>query len=225
MASFRLNIARIQGCPSPKEVHEAMEAFGLPEIEEYGVLSSSATATTVFGTIVRKVQQAVQRLDTEAREVTAAAVEKVHVYPLGVRPAAESLEIYAGSAASIEQVGVFFSSCLAFPTVTDSIELDIPSAIDKLLAWTEKFQFRGVRVSEYAHSSYMSGAYLPKFLDTEHGRDFMSEYVEYVTAASVRFAAPGGRATVNLTPKACFSFSCGEDDQSFVQSILRKLSR
>ncbi len=86
MASFRLNIARIQGCPSPKKIQEAMEEFGLPKTEEYGVLDSSATETTVFGTIVRKVQQAVQRLDAEAREITAAAVEKVNVYPLGLRP-------------------------------------------------------------------------------------------------------------------------------------------
>ena len=225
MASFRLNIAKIQGCPSPKEIHEAMADYGLPKADEYGVLDCSVTETTVFGTIVRKVQQAVQRLDVEAKEVTAAAVEKVDVYPFGLRPDTETLEIYAGPASGIEQVGVFFSSCLALPTVTDSIEVDIPAAVDKLLESTEKFQLRTVRVSEYAHSSYMSGPYAPKFLDTEHGRDFMAEYVEYVTAAGVRFMAPSGRATVNLTQKACFRFSCGDDDQSFVQTILRKLAR
>ena len=82
--------------------------------------------------MVRKVQQAVQRLDVKAREVTAEAVEKVQVYPFGAFPSAERLEIYAGALSSIEQMGVFFGSCLALPTVIDSIEIDIASALDKL---------------------------------------------------------------------------------------------
>jgi len=89
---------------------------------------------------------------------------------------------------------------------------------------TEKFQLRSVRVSDYAHSSFMSGPYAPKFLDSQHGRDFLEEYAEAVTAAGVRFACPGGRATVSLTPKACFGFSCSEEDQPFVQALLRKLA-
>lgn len=224
MASFRLNVARIRGCPPPEEVVEAMEEFGLPDSEEYGVLDVSATGKSVFGTVVRKSQQAVQRLDAEAREVTAEAVERVTVYPFGLRPDAEVLEVYAGSAGSIEQMGVFFSSCLALPTVVEAIKLDILGAVDKLRKSTEKFQLRSVRLSDYAHNSFMSGPYAPRFLDTQHGRDFMEEYAEVVTAAGVRFTCPGGRATVALSPKACFRFSCSDEDQPFVLSILRKLA-
>ena len=43
MASFRLNIARIRGCPAPQDVAEAMESYGLPDGEEYAVLGVSAT--------------------------------------------------------------------------------------------------------------------------------------------------------------------------------------
>jgi len=223
MASFRLNIARIRGCPGPGELIEAMEEFGLPDSEEFGVLNCSASGPSAFVTVIRKTEQAVQRLDVEAREVTTAAIEKVTVYPFGVRPGSEVLEIYAGSAAGIEQVGLFLAGCLALPVVVEPIELDIASAIDKLSERTEKFQLRSLRVTEYAHNSFMSGPYSPKFLDSEHGRDFMEEYVDYISAASVRFVAPTGRVTVTLSPKACFAFSCNDEDQPFVHSILRKL--
>ncbi len=223
MASFKLNLARIKGCPSPKEVVAGMEEFGLPETEEFGVLNHSATSETIFATIIRKTNQAVQTLDAETQEITTAAVEKITVYPFAVRPEQEVLEIYAGTASGIEQIGVFFASCLALPTVVEPIELDIPSAIDKLAASTSKFQLRSIRISDYAHNSHMAGPYAPKFLDTQHGRDFLDEYVDYVQTASVRFQGPSGRVTVALTPSACFSYSCHEDDQAAVQSILRKI--
>lgn len=223
MATFRLNMARIRGCPAPREVAAAMEEFGLPRDEEFGVLSASATEKSVFGTIVRKTEQAVPRLDARTREVTPQAVERAAAYPFGIRPDVEALEVYAGSSSACEQVGIFLSSCLALPVVVEAIEVDIPSAVDRLGSSTEKFQLVGVRLSEYAHNSYMAGPYAPKFLDSQHGRDFLLEYEAVVTAASVRFAAPGGRAGVHLSTKAGFRFSCAEEDQPFVQSILRKL--
>ncbi len=223
MATFKLNVGHIRGCPPPAEIAAAMEEFGLPESEEFGVLEHSATAETAFATIIRRTDQTVQRLDPETQGVTTVAVEKVTLYPFAVRPAGEVLEVYAGAASSIEQVGEFFSGCLALPIVVDPIELDIASAVDKLAAATQRFQLRSIRISDYAHNSYMSGPYAPKFLDTEHGKDFLGEYADYVLAATVRFQTPGGRANVNLTPKACFSFSCGEEDQTAVLSILRKL--
>lgn len=223
MATYKLNIARIQGCPPPAELDKALDAYGLPEDDEFGVLNHSATPQSVFGTIVRKVQQAVQRLDREAREVTAEPVEKVQVYPFGIHPKAGTLEVYAGSAAAIEQLGVFLGGSLALPTVVEAIELDLPAALDKLAQITEKFQLKSVRVSDYAHNSYMSGVYAPKFLDSEHGKEFLEEYAQFLSAASVRFATPMGRTNVHLCPTACFSYSCHEEDRPPVQSILRKL--
>jgi hypothetical protein len=224
MASFKLNIARIRGCPKPEEVEAALSEFGLPETEEFGVLSHSATGEAVFATIIRKTQQAVQKLDEETNEVTSTAVEKITVYPFAVRPQTEVLEIYSGPAGGIEQLGVFFSSCLAFPTLTEPVELDILSAIEKLAAETQRFQLRSARVSDYAHTSYMAGPYTPKFLDSEHGKDFLNEHAEHLQSASVKFQGPSGRVNLTLSPKTCFSFSCHEDDQPAVQSILRKLA-
>ena len=223
MASFKLNVGRVSSCPPPAEMAAKMQAFGLPKSEEFGVLNVSSTEESVFGTIARKTQQAVQRLDPETGQVTSEAVEKVALYPFGVKPSAEILEVYAGPAGAIEQVGLFFSGCLALPTVVENIELDVASAVAKLSSSTQRFQLRSVRVKEYAANSYMAGPYAPKFLDTQHGVDFMEEYAEYVTTAGVRFQGPTGRVTVNLTPKASFGYSCAEDDQPTVQIILRKL--
>ena len=223
MATFKLNFARVQGCPAPAVVAKALEAFGLPESEEFGVLSHQASETTIFATIVRRTQQAVQKLDPQSKELTAAPVEKVTLYPFGIKPSTERLEVYAGTAAGIEQVGTFLSSCLALPTFVEGIELDIPDALDKLAANVKNFQLRSIRVSDYAHNSYMVGPYAPKFLDSEHAKDFLAEHIESVMSASVRFALPKGKVGLTLSPKACFSYSCNEDDQAAVQAVIRKL--
>ena len=223
MASYKLSIGRIRGCPPAAELGKALEAFALPEDDEFGVLNCSATDRVVYGTVVRKVEQAVQRLDVEAREITAAPVEKVQVYPFGIHPQTETIEVYAGSASALDQMGAFLSGSLLLNTVVEAIELDVVAALATLADKTERFQLRSARVSDYAHSSYLAGAYAPKFLDSEHGREFLEEYAEFVTAASARFAGRTGRVNVRLTPKASFSYSCHEDDRSDVQSILRHL--
>jgi hypothetical protein len=224
MASFKLNIARITSCPPAEKLLKAIEEFGLPETEEFGVLNQSGNDQAVFATLIRRSQQAVQRLNVETREVNAAPVERVTVYPIAVRPRGERLEVYAGSAAGIEQIGLFFASCLNLPTVVEPIEIDVVSALQKLSSETQRFQLRSVRIKDYAHNSYMAGTYAPKFLDGEHGKEFIEEYADSVQAAGVRFSAPRGRVNVSLSPVACFAYSCNEEDQPPVQMILRKLA-
>lgn len=223
MASFKLNVAQVKGCPAPAQLAEAMAQYGLPEDDEFGVLNHSAAGEAVFGTIIRRTQQSVQQLDQEAREVTSAPVERVQVYPFAIRPKSGVLELYAGSAATFERMGFFLGSCLALPVVVEPIEVDVASAIEKLAASTEKFQLKSVRVGDFAYNSYMTGPYSPKFLDSEHGKDFLEANAESVTAASVKFACPMGRAMARITPNACFGFACHEEDRPVVMSILRKL--
>lgn len=223
MASFKLNIARLRGCPDPQEVDKAMAEWGLPDDDAYGVLDHSVAGEAAYATIVRKTQQTIQCVDAEAKEMTATIVERAAAIPFGVRPSKEILEVYAGSASAIEQVGLFFSSCLAMPVTAEPIDLDVGSAIDKLRSLTERCELRAARVKDYAHNSFMSGTYAPKFLDTEHGRDFLEEYGEHIAAASVRFTGQNGRINVSLSSKSCFGFSCDEEDQPLAQSILRKL--
>jgi hypothetical protein len=223
MASFRLNIARIRNAPSPEEIARGMEEFGLPDTEEYGVITASSAGTGAFGSIVRKTQQTVQKIQPDTREVISAPVDKVQLMPFAIRPASETLEVYAGGVKSIEEIGTFLASCLALPVIVEPLEVDVPGAIDKLIANAERVQLRSLRVSEYAHNSFMSGPYSPKFLDHDHGMEFLEKYTDFVKAANLRFKAPTGNATVSITPNACFRYSCNEDDQPPVQSIIRKL--
>jgi hypothetical protein len=223
MASFKLNIGRIKGCPEPAKVGKLLEQYGLPDSEEYGVLNFSVADSSVFATIIRKHSTSVPRLDADAREVTSQPVERVTVYPFGLKPSTGALEVYAGSATGIEQVGAFLSGCLALPVVVEAAELDVMAALQKLAKEQPKFVLRSVRVSDYAHNSCMTGPYAPKFLDSEHGKEFLEEYAEGLVAASVKFAGAHGRVTASLSPSACFTFSCHEDDQPQIRSILRKL--
>jgi hypothetical protein len=201
-----------------------MEEFGLAETEEIGVLHANAAPGAAFGTLVRRTNLAVQTLDAKTREVVTQAIERVTLLPFGAFPKAERLEVYAGGLSAIKEISAFLSSGLSMPVVTDPIELDLLSVVEKLAKETAKFQLRSVRVSDYAANSYMMGPYAPKFMDTDHGLKFLQEYAEVLKAVQVRFAGPSGRATATLTPNACFSYACAnEDDQPHVQKVLRKL--
>jgi len=223
MASFKLNVARVLGCPPPKIVAEALESFGLPEGHEFGVLNVSATDSTVFATVVRRTQTAVPALDADAKEITSRPVERAVVYPFGLQPARQAIEVYAGSAKGAEHIGDFLTAGLGLPVTVEAIELDLAAALEKLQKLVERFQLVSLRVTDYAHNSYMSGPYAPKFLDSQHGLDFLAEYGQFATAAKVRFQAPTGRATASLTPKAAFGYSCNDEDHPAVQAVLRKL--
>jgi hypothetical protein len=225
LASFKINFATCKGLGDPKDIVAAMEGFGLAETEEIGVLHASAAPGAAFGTLVRRTNLAVQVLDAKTREVVSRSVERVTLLPFGAFPKTNRLEVYAGGGSAIKEVSAFLSSGLAMPVVSDFIELDLLSAVESLAKETPKFQLRGIRVSDYAANSYMIGPYAPKFMDTDHGLKFLQEYAEVLKTVQVRFAGPSGRATATLTPNACFSYACSnEDDQPHVQKVLRKLA-
>jgi hypothetical protein len=223
MATFKLNIGEIRQCPPPADIDAAMAEFGLPEGEPFGVLSHSATDKAAFATIARRTQQTVQTLDEASLEITSSLVEKVTVYPIAIYPSQHRLETYAGTVTGIDQVAGFLASSLALPTVVDAIDIDIPAAIEKLAGLCPKFRLVSVRVRDYAHNSYMAGPYAPKFLDSQHGVDFLNHHLDAIASARVDFFAETGKASITLSPKAAFSFSCNEDDETQVQSILRQL--
>lgn len=223
MASFKINFALCRGLGEPGGIVEAMEAYGLAETEEIGVLHANAAAGAAFGTLVRRTNLAIQRIDPKTHQVLTEAVERVALIPFGAFGKAERLEVYAGGGAAVKDVSAFLGSGLAMPVVTDPVELDLLGAVEKLIKTTSKFQLRTVRVSDYAANSYMIGPYAPKFMDTDHGLKFLNEYAEVLKSVQVRFAGPSGRATATLTPNACLSYSCAEDDQPAIQDILRTL--
>jgi hypothetical protein len=224
MASYKFNMATIRGCPSPQEMEKLLKAYGMPEGDEFGVLEHQATAESATANIVRRTMQVYQALDPQTLQVNSRQIEKVTLIPFAVLPKKEMLEIYAGSASAIKDVALFLSGSLALSVVVEEIELDVIAAIEKLAGATQKFQLRSVRVSDFAHNSYMIGPYSPKFADSEHGKDFMDQYAEAVTTASVKFQGPHGRVTVQLKPTACFGYSCQEEDRQTVRAILRNLA-
>ena len=213
----------IENCPAPREIAEMMDEFGLPDTEEFGVLNSSASDAAVYATLIRKTNQAIKKLDKENQDLATTAVERVSVLPIGIFPQRNTLEIYEGSAASIDQVTAFLTSCLALPVVINPIDKDLITCVEKLRD-LPRFQLKSIRISEHAHNSYMIGPYTPKFLDTESGLEFLEQNAEFATTASVKFQAQAGRATINIKPKMCFTYSISnEDDKPFIQNILRKL--
>ncbi len=223
MSSFKLNLAMFDG-PDAKTIAAAMEQYGRPEDSEYGVLNFSASDEVVFATIIRRVHQAVPQLDEESDELTSRPIEKVTLLPVGIYPAKNRLEVYEGGPAAIDYVTNFLANELALAVVVNQIQLDVADAVAKIEKNTQRFQLKSIRVSEYAHNSYMMGPYSPKFLDTASGMEFLNEYVDFCTSAQVRFQGPRGRITVTVSPKSCFRYSLSEeDDKPHVQGLLRQL--
>jgi len=223
VASYKLNIASCRGLPAADEIVRGLEEFGLAEGEPYGVLDASQGSGAAFGTLIRRTNMPVKRIEPKTRQVLTEAVERVALVGFGAFPAAERLEAYAGSASALKDVDALLTTGLALAVVTDPIELDVLSCVEKLMKNTQRFQLRSVRVTDYAANSYMIGAYVPKFMDTDHGLQFLEDYAEALKSAQVRFAGPTARVNLTITPNACFSYSCSEDDQPAVQEIVRKL--
>lgn len=223
MASYKINFGRVRGCPDAKTLAERMAAFGMPATEEFGVLNQSATSTTCFATLIRKTQVAVKTLDASTGDVVTSCLEKITMIPMAITPAIERLDVYSGTGSAIEQVGIFLSSGLALKTVTEKRELDVMEAVEHLAGEKSKFQLRTVKVTDFAANAYMTGGYGPKFIDTQHGLDFLKEYQAGIVSATVRYQGPTGRVTLTLRPDACIGYSCTEDDQTAVQVTIRGL--
>ena len=223
MASFKINFATCKGLGEPKEIVSAMEEFGLAEGEPIGVLHATESPAAAFGTLVRRTDLAVQTIDPKTHEVLTETVERATLLPFGAFSKAGRLEVYTGGVSALQDVGEFLAGALGMAVVTDPIELDLQSAVERMMKSVSKFQLRAVRVTDYAASSYMIGPYAPKFMDTDHGLKFMQEYAEVLKTVELRFSGPSARVSTTLRPNGCFNYSCQDDDQPKVQQILRKL--
>jgi hypothetical protein len=223
MPSFKLNLARIRGCPAPDRLAAMMTEFGMPEAEDYGVIAASAASSAAHATLVRHTFVTVRRVDSQTGELSQQHVAKDMVIPFSIMPGRERLEVYAGGSTEFEHIGVFLNGCLALATVVHTINLDLAEAIDRLAKTAKQFQLRAVKVSDYSANSYMTGQYAPGFLDTQHGMEFLEQYGEALMVARVKFWGPSSRVTATLRPDACLSYSCCDDDQVHVQATLKKL--
>jgi len=224
MASYRITFGYIRQSPDAATLGAALAAYGLPDDDEFGVLNANVDRQAAWATLVQTTVQDVTRLDRQAGELVGETIEKAKAIPMKIIPGENRLEVYAGPASIIETVQVFFAGGAALPVVIEPITIDIPGAVEKLASRTKRFQLKKFRTKTYCHNSYMSGPYAPKFLDNQHGQDFMEEYAEKAAAATVRFQMPSGPATVHLSPTASFSYSVkDENDVEAIQKLLREL--
>lgn len=226
MATFKLNMARIKGAPKAAHLVEVIRDFGKPERDAYAVMDCdmNEAGTVVTGHLARKSTKFFSRLDDKSGEIVPCEMESVKVYPFIIKPDREILQTLAGTAGSIKDMAAFLSGGLGLSTVVEDIEVDILAVIDELAKQTNKFSIKKAKASDYAANSYIMGTYTPGFMDSEHGKDFMEQHAEALTAATVRFQCGHGRVTVQLRPTACFSFSCHEDDAGAIRKLLESVA-
>ena len=113
----------------------------MPADQEFGVLNHQATEQAVFGTVARRFEQAVQTVDPESKEVTSQAVERVNLYPFGVKPSTEVLELYGGPASGIEEELLEAAACEVTPASRLSCQITMTDALDGLVVRLPETQF------------------------------------------------------------------------------------
>ena len=208
MASFRLNFARVRGLPTIGKLISSLRAFGMPPEQEFGVLDSIVAGDAVSATLLHRTNRPIRQIDATRTGITMIPIEHVAVYPMRLFPSKGRIEIHGGSSNAVGRVHEFLASHLSLPVLTELLDLDVARAIEKLSGTVEKFQLRSVRVAEYSVSSYASGPYRPRFLDSEHGMEFIGQHDGGVVEASVRFSGQHGKVSAVISQKACFRYRC-----------------
>jgi len=237
MPSFQLHLATIAGMPDAEAAVGLIADYAAtqkPTDGDYVVLDVSGGKRAVQMSLAYCTSKkiAVVRPSAGGKSKAKSAelgmdVEWVNIaipFDVLIRPSDGRLKTYGPGAKSIERATEFLAGAMAFPALVSPIEIDVSAALDALNGQVERLQLRGVEVADYSHDSYMIGKYAPKFLDSRHGMDFMTEYVEGVNSISIRFAGPSGQVNLKLTGKAGFSYTAHEDDRQYVDGVLTKLA-
>ena len=223
MASYKLNIGMVRGCPSTAELATKMEM--LPdEDERFTILDLNHTPTALKCRLVRFSNQVIKGWDPQRRDVEEVVVRKAEVLPLLILPPKGIVEVQAGSIRSLEQVDVLLTQELGLAVTVEPIEFDVIDLIRKVRQEVQAFQLVSAAVDLFSANSYTLGVYRPRFEDTEHGLDFLDEHEEAIKTARVRFAGKSGKVTVTLSPNSAFAFSCRADDYDQVSALLRRVA-
>ncbi len=223
MASFKLNIGMVRGCPTSSELATKLKMIP-DEDERFTILDLNYTDTALKCRLVRFSNQVVTSWDGEKREVEEVVIRKAEVLPLLILPPKGIVEVQAGSIRSLEQVDVLLSQELGLAVTVEPIEFDVIDLIRKVREQVQGFQLLAAAVDLFSANSYTLGVYRPKFEDTENGLEFLEQYAEAIKTARVRFAGKTGKVTVTLSPHSAFAFSCREDDYDPVSALLRRVA-
>jgi len=223
VASYKLNIGMVRGCPSAAELATKMEM--LPDQDErFAVLDLHHTSTALKCRLVRFTNQVVKGWNDRDREVEEVVVRKAESLPLLILPPKGIVEVQAGSIRSLEQVDVLLSQELGLAVTVEPIIFDVIDLLNRVRQEVQAFQLLSAAVDLFSANSYTLGVYRPKFEDTANGLEFLEQHAEAVKAARIRFAGKTGKVTVTLAPHSAFAFSCREDDADRTSALLRNVA-
>jgi hypothetical protein len=210
---------------------DAMEAFGLAPTEDVGVWGGQGrspkrlTATLAIRSR-RKYSRPKPAADGPSSDLACdletVEVEHTELVEFALWPADERLEVY-GTISQFERVAEFIQFGLQAGTQSSVLVGDLNTMVDRALEMLDRAALLSARVTELARTSYMIGPYAPKFLDTDHGREFLAEYAESASTAVIRFAGPSKRACLTLSGAGAVSFTCDADDVDEVTEQVRAL--
>jgi hypothetical protein len=221
VASYKLNIGLMRGCPPAEELAEKLGQVAPGE--RFAVEDLASSSRAVRCRLLRFTDLTVDCWDEKNARVEPMAVRKATSFPLLFRPEAEMVEVQAGSIRSLEQVELLLTECVGLAVTVEKIAFDVIDLLSRLRPLTSKFQLVGGAVELFSANSYTLGPYRPKFEDTENGLEFLEKYAEAVKSARVRFAGKNAKVTVTLAPASSFGFSCCEDDQDATLALLRQV--
>jgi hypothetical protein len=117
----------------------------------------------------------------------------------------------------------FLIVALGTEVVVEAMDVDVPTAVRRLSGKVSRFAVRSVKVEHYSPKSYMAGPFSPRFSDSDHGMDFIEANPDAITSAKVTFFATAGMVTLSLNRVSCFRYTCYEDDNDMVESLLKTL--
>ena len=222
MASFKLNIGRITGCPAAATLAEKMNV-GV-DGQRFGVLDLVGTAAAVKCRLLRLTNKPAKVWDEAKGAIVEVVERKAEELPLTIFPQKGTIELTAGSAKALEHIETFLTDELGLSVVVEPIEMDVLGSIEKLRKDARKFQLVSGTIELFSANSFTLGTYRPKFEDTENGMEFLEKHAAAVKDARVRFAAKNGRVNLVLTSLANYAFSCREDDRDGVIAMVRELA-
>jgi len=224
MSVFRLNLARLRGTVPIAKIVDAIRAYGAPPSRPYGVLAVSGESGSVSASVFYRAKQTTLQLIPEEGVVVPVVVEKAVPYRFRLFQRPKRIEVYDGSFNGLSRIEEFLSLSLGGGPKVDPIEIELGDFLVRMSSVVERFQLRRLKVKGYAPASYVKGTYDAVFDDSDRGLRFLADHGDGVTAATVSYSGENGRVTIGLTARACFSYSCSDEDESTVRDLLREIA-
>ena len=155
MAALKLNVGLVRHCPPAMTVKAALDTYGRPKDKSWGVLDTTDLGQKVEFSLYRTRNTTAQQVDRDSGSVGQTVTPKDDVYRARLNGRSDEngvLEVYDGSAKTIETVGEFLASLELGERKPEVkfIPLDIEASINRLRDGARKFELCSARVIDYA---------------------------------------------------------------------------